>query len=270
VRLRAKSYLHPVLSPYSDDLPGKIFEVDFQDRLLEPIPGQPQSLEIDYQVTCDVRSFTDGLIDQRLKVLFDVHCPQSMYRRATLTTDLAGTITVPAGRAIGVISILPSLVVVDGSQPFTIDEAHGDYKSKTFRLQNGDPVAVHPGYIVPVEPLRRSSDGFLRVVRTDMPAHKYSVYVDTDGVRIHMGSQQFEQYSELKASPDLRKFLFAGVLKDAVVAALEYISEDANEGVSWVENFRSELSRRSARANLSNAHFNEFNEIALDLLHGRK
>lgn len=238
--IRDRSYPHPVLAPFRDDVNPNTFEF----AVVESHDGDNYYLDVsfDYQNQTLI-----GLIESG-KAAHSVHleCKRNFYREIFSFPKRAERIAIRASEVVGRIEVSGFIKAQDLIPHYQIEGSHPDYRGSTFQIKCGDVLAVAPTQVfdayVDYDPLRRISS--ILTIRRSEEIEEGPMKLDTLGDLIiaTLSQKDYDRYADLKADPKLGPLLANQVVVPMLVEAVHEIREaDENE-------FEIEMSKRWFRS----------------------
>jgi hypothetical protein len=267
---KPRSYFYPVLSPLSSDyLPNVEFSVDVVPKIVDS-PSRDQ-IAVDYEVNLNSKSLRDFIIDQRAVLAFDVYCGDTMYRELVKTTELKGEIQFPAATVKGRLEIQPLVVVVDNSVPFLLEDISPEYKTSSYELEVGVPLAIASSISIPITFALSATKEMVKIrLEPDVDKNSYAVDLIADQIVVNMGVNAHAAWTAMFNDPSQKSILFFSVYKDCVLAVLEAVAHGtAEDEYDWMTSFSEELAKRNVKLPSQDASFADINEIALKILGSR-
>ena len=265
--IRPKSYFYPVLSPLSSDYSSDvIFNVEIEPRIVDSVARN--QVAIAYEVFLNKDDLRDFIIDQRAALTFDVYCGDTMYRELFKKGELKGEIQLPVAAIKGKLEIQPLIVVTDNSSPFTLEDINKEYKSNTFELEVGAPLAIAPAINVLIDFALSSLKEMVKIrLESDRDKNSYAIDLTTDQIVVYMGKNAHDAWTSMSNDLSQKPILFFSVYKDCISAVLEALVRNTSENeFVWTEHFKEELEKRNLKLPSEDASFSEINELALKIL----
>jgi hypothetical protein len=263
--VRARSYLHPVLSTYANDIPNGKFECRIAPSVDDADFGMTATLG--YEVKLSAPDIRDFIVDGKAQIVLDVYCSQTLYRDAFNITSMSGVITLPPGAVIGRVVATPSIVVAVPTGTFSYRELHREFVEREFELTAGEALAVHPEIEFEVSAMRTSFSNMVRILHSpDVEKNSYTIAPGPEAISVSMGSVAHQWYNTVHSHPQRRPELFTNLLKDAVVAALVYIITAGDDDAPWARSFENYLSSSGIEIPSDATDFDQMNLIALKIL----
>jgi hypothetical protein len=230
--IRDRSFPHPVLSPFTDDVVPNSF--DFTVSVNHDGDNFYLDVRFDFE-----NPTLDELVEAG-KAAFSVHleCKRNFYREIFSFSKRTEKITIPAFELVGRVEVSAFVKAQDAIAAYQINGAHSDYGSATFQIRTGDILAVAQSKTfdayVDYDPLRRISS-ILTIRRSD-EKEEGPMEVDTSDNRIvvTLSQKDYDRYTDLKADPKLGPLLANQVVVPALLEGIHEI-QGTNEDEFEVE-----------------------------------
>jgi len=219
--IRDRSFPHPVLSPFTDDIVPNNF--DFTVSINHDADNFYLDVRFDYE-----NSTLDELVKAG-EAAFSVHleCKRNFYREIFSFSERSERITIPAFELVGRVEVSAFVKAQNVMGSYQIQGAHTDYGSAAFQVRQGDILAVAQSKTfdayVDYDPLRRISS-ILTIERSGV-AEEGPMEVDTSDNRIvvTLSQKDYDRYTELKGDPKLGPLLANQVVVPALLEAVHVI-----------------------------------------------
>lgn len=220
MKISYRSYPHPVLAYFSDDLVRCAFQA---------------TVMFDQTINLYRLSITGVLSNAELKSMIEnglaafavhVECSSTRYRRIWTSRNNAFTIEVPCYCVEGNVDVCIFVVALDSVDDYRNEKFHEDYEGRSFRVNKGDVLAVAEDRHFLAENRRdllRNIPSIFTVSRATAPDSDSIDYeLLGDKITIKLRSEIYDQYIGLSQAPHL----YALLLSVAVVPVLtEVINE---------------------------------------------
>ena len=238
--IRDRSYPHPVLAPFKDDIsPNK-----FDFVVVESHDADNYYLDI----TFDYESPTLTSLIETGQAAHSVHleCKRNFYREIFTFIKKTERITIPASELVGRVEVSGFIKAQGSIAAYQIQGAHSDYGSATFQIRAGDVLAVAISQVfdayVDYDPLRRISS-ILTILRSE-ELEEGPMKLDSSGdlISATLSQKDYDRYTDLKADPKLGPLLANQVVVPALLEAVHEI-----QGTSEGE-FEMEMTKRWFRS----------------------
>ena len=228
MQVKPRSYPHPVLSHFGDDIVDSVFQ---------PVITVQGAKNV-YAFEAIFKTNNDDLLHlvETKKALYAVHveCLQTRYRDIFTSTAEKFSFEIPAGQLDGRVEVCSFILAAQTMNSYQNSGFHTDYAKLTFRVRKGDTLAVGQDREFTADkksdPLRKVPSIF-SIVPNDEP-EATGIDIDTGGAKVilRLSKKNFEAYATLKQSQALHPILSATVVLPALVAVIDEIRQAAKDG----------------------------------------
>jgi hypothetical protein len=238
--IQDRSFPHPVLAPFRDDVMPNDFSVALT------VKPDADNYYIEAHFMYDNPTLLKLLEAGTAVHALHLECRRNFYRSIFTSSKRIQNLTVPASEIVGRVEVSGFIKAQAPITEYRIQGAHQDYGNTTFAVQPGDILAVAESQtfdaFTDYDPLRHISS-ILTVNRSE-DSQEGQMKLDTTGDRIiaTLSQRDFDRYIELKADPKLGPLLANQVV---VPALLEAVHEISNTGD---DEFEIELNKRWFRS----------------------
>lgn len=269
MQLRPRSYPHPVLSYFSDDIVG----CEFQSTVA--VKGTRTSYAVD--VTFKTSSLDLAKLIEAGKAQYAVHieCAPTRYRALFAGRAERFHFEIPGNAIDGRVELCSFILALEKMSAYTNKRFHKDYQGLSFSVRIGDTLAVAPdGFFLAdknIDPLRRIPSIFTIVQDDDDDAP--AMDIDTTGhkIRVSLSKANFDAYTYLRHVQPLHTSLNSMILVPALVAVLEEIRTAArvSDGLVSIQSrhWYSTLARRLKELSIDPTKADSFTESTPALAH---
>lgn len=221
MQIKPRSYPHPVLSHFGDDI---------QDSLFQPavsVKGAKNAYVFDAVFKTNNADLLT-LVEQK-KAVYAAHieCPQTRYREIFTSPVENFSFEIPAGFLDGRVEVCSFIVAAKPLSKYKNSGFHSDYAKLAFRVRSGDTLAVGLDREFPAEkkndPLRKVPSVFSIVLNDDPKATGMDIDATGSKVIVRLSKINFESYMFLRQSQPLHSVLSACVIVPALVDVIEKI-----------------------------------------------
>lgn len=227
MQVKPRSYPHPVLAHFSNDIVGSVF----QPVVTVKISKNTYVFEAVFK-TNNADLLT--LIAQK-KARYAVHleCPQTRYRNIFTSSDEKFPFEIEASMLDGRAEIASFILAAHQLDTYGNALFHPDFAKLTFRVQKADTLAVGQDREFTAEKKRdplRNVPSIFSIVPADAD-DATGMDVDASGpkVRVILSKSNFEAYASLKSDQKLHPMLSAAVIVPALVTVIDEIKRVAAE-----------------------------------------
>jgi hypothetical protein len=219
--VRDRSFPHPVLAPFRDDVSPNQFTLSV--TVSSDADGFYLALSFDYANTS-----LDELIE-RGQAVHSVHieCKRNFYRELFSVDSREARITLKATELVGRVEVSGFVTAKAPIEVYQITGSHPDYGDATFSIEAGDVLAAAPTVFfdayVDYDPLSNISS--ILTVRRSETDTDGPLRLDTSGDLIvaTLAQTDYDRYIELKGDPSLGPLLANQVVVPAVIEAVHEI-----------------------------------------------
>lgn len=228
MQVKPRSYPHPVLSHFGDDIVGSVFQ---------PVVSV-QGARNAYLFEAVFKTNNDDLLRlvQAREAIYAVHveCLQTRYRDLFTSREEKFSFEIPAGHLDGCVEVCSFVLATNSLDTYCNSGFHPDYAKLTFSVRKGDTLAVGPDRVFTAEkksdPLRKVPSVF-SIVPNEAP-QAAAIDINTTGAKviISLCRKNFDLYTVLRQSPALQPLLSSVIVVPALVAVIDEIRRAAMEG----------------------------------------
>jgi hypothetical protein len=223
VNILDRSFPHPVLSPFRDD----VLPNDF--RLNLTIRPDADNYYVTYEFVHGNRTIDDMTSATRAAYAIHVECKRNYFRKVFLLKAATGIITISASELVGhveLVGLVLSSGTIDNYSPYGV---HDDYAGHSFSLGVGDVLAASQAHsfeaYTDYDPLNRISS-ILTIRQSDaIDEGPITVDLQEDKIVVTLSRADYSRYTELKADPALGPLLANQVVIPAMLEALHEMRE---------------------------------------------
>lgn len=227
MQIKPRSYPHPVLSPFGDDVINSVFQP------VVTVKGNKNAYAFDAVFKTNNTDLI-ALIQQK-KARFAVHieCLQTRYRNIFTSDKDKFSFDIASGMLDGRVEVCSFILADTSLDEYRNERFHPDYAKLTFRVQKGDTLAVGDDREFLAEkkndPLRKVPSIFSIVPSDDKNAT--GMDIDTSGAKVivSLARGNYDAYNSLKVDQSLQPLLSAVVIVPALVNVIEEIRNIASE-----------------------------------------
>ena len=225
MQVKPRSYPHPVLSYFNDDIVGS----QFQSTVA--VKGTKTA----YVLNVTMKTSNHGLADmiEAGKAQYAVHIECALTRyRALFTGRTEGFhFEIPSSAIDGRVEVCSFILALDELPAYANAGFHPDYHSLSFSVRKGDTLAVAPDQAFVAEkktdPLRKIPSIFVVVPNEAEDAPAMDIDADGHKVRVSLAIPNYEAYTYLRQVQPLRSTLNSMIIIPALGAVLEGIRHAA-------------------------------------------
>jgi hypothetical protein len=227
MQIKPRSYPHPVLTHFSDDIVNSIF------MPVVEVKGNKNAYVFDAVFKTNNADLLQLIEQKKARYAVHIECTQTRYRNIFKSDTEKFSFEVPAGLLDGRVEVTSFILATKPMEKYRNGCFHPDYAKLTFRVRKGDTLAVGHDREFTAEkksdPLRKVPSIFSIVPSDDDDATGMDVDMGGDKVRITLSRANFDAYTSLKADQSLHSMLAAAVIVPALVAVIDEIRRAADE-----------------------------------------
>ncbi len=269
MQIRPRSYPHPVLSYFSDDIVGS----QFQSTVA--VKGTKTAYVFDITMKTSNHDLAEMIETGKAQYAVHIECALTRYRALFTGRTERFRFEIPSSSIDGRVEVCSFVLALNDLHKYSNSGFHADYQTLSFSVRKGDTLAVAPDQTFIAEkktdPLRRIPSIFVVVPNEaeDAPA----MDIDTNGhkVRVSLSRPNFEAYTFLRQAQPLHSTLNSMIIVPALVAVLDGIRQTAAtpEGLATLESRRwyATVARRLKELGVDPANPDGFPESAPALAH---
>ncbi len=238
MQVRVRSYPHPVLAYFNDDIVGSQFQSTVAVR------GTKTAYVFDITMKTSNQDLADMIEAGKAQYAVHIECALTRHRALFTGRTERFRFEIPSSSIDGRVEVCSFVLALDELPAYANTGFHPDYHSLSFSVRKGDTLAVAPDQTFIAEkktdPLRRIPSIFVVVPNEayDAPA----MDIDTDGhkVRVSLSRLNYEAYMFLRQAQPLHSSLNSMIIVPALVAVLEAIRRAAStaDGLATLESRR--------------------------------
>jgi len=238
MQIRPRSYPHPVLSHFSDD----VIDCEFQATVA--VTGTKTAYVVDVTAKTSSEDIAKLIEGGKAKFAVHVECPLPRYRSLFAEAAERFRFEIPAAAIDGRVEVCSFILALDPLAKYANKRFHPDYKGLSFKVQKGDTLAVAADatFIADkkIDPLRKIPSIFVIVPNEDDAAPAMDIDTTGEKIRISLSKPNYESYTFLRQAQGLHSALNAMIIVPALVAVLEEVkraTKDA-DGLASLESRR--------------------------------
>jgi hypothetical protein len=221
MQVKPRSYPHPVLSHFSDDLKGSIFQP------VVKVKGIANAYVFEAIFKTNNTDLL-RLIDQK-KAQYAVHveCNQTRYRKVFMGAAEVLTFQIPSSELDGRVEVCSFILAANPIDKYKNSDFHPDYAKLSFRVRRGDTLAVGLDHEFPAEkkddPLGKVPSIFSIVPSNDPEAKGIDLELGGPKIRVLVSQSNFDAYNYVRSNKALQPVLSASIIVPALVDVLNTI-----------------------------------------------
>jgi hypothetical protein len=228
MQINPRAYPHPVLSHWGDDVMNSTFQGVVSGK------GAKNTYVFDAAFRTNNAELLT-LIEQK-KATYAVHveCVSTRYRNLFSSSAEKFSFEIGAGLIDGRVDVCSLVLASKPIDKYKNTNFHPDYGKSTFRVSNGDTLAVAQDQIIEAtkknDPLRKVSSIFSIVPNDDPAATGMDINPGGPKVIISLSKPNFESYADLRHSSAYHPILIGSIVVPALVDVLDRVRRAAHEG----------------------------------------
>jgi hypothetical protein len=228
MQINPRSYPHPVLAHWGDDILNSTFQGVVSGK------GAKNAYVFDAVFKTNNTDLLTLVEQKKAQYAVHVECTSTRYRNIFKSSVEKFSFEIAAGLIDGKVEVCSFILAAKPIEKYKNTNFHPDYEKFTFRLRKGDTLAVGHDRIIAADkkhdPLRKVSSIFSIVPNDDEKATGMDIKMDGQKVVIRLSKPNFESYISLRHSPAYHPVLSATIVVPALVEVLERIRRAAQEG----------------------------------------
>lgn len=213
-----RSFPHPVLSPFRDDVLPNEFLLKLK------IQPDADTFYISYQFVHEHPTIQGMTAAGHAAYAIHVECKRNYFRRIFQSNDGHGVISIGAAELVGHVEVVGLVLSSGAVAEYCPEGMHKDYEGHRFSLQVGDVLAASQTQsfeaYTDYDPLARISS--IMTIRQSgvMDEGPMTVDLQDDKIVVTLSSTDYSRYTDLKADPALGALLANQVVVPALLEAL--------------------------------------------------
>jgi hypothetical protein len=238
MEVRPRSYPHPVLSYFSDDIIGS----QFQSTVV--VKGTKTAYVFDITMKTSNSDLVGLIAAGKAEYAVHVECAFTRYRRLFPGSLQRFRFEVPSSLIDGRVEVCSFILALDDLPAYVNAGFHADYQSLSFGVRKGDTLAVAPDQSFfaekKIDPLRRIPSIFVVVPNEADDAPAMDIDTSGDKVRVSLSRPNYDAYTFLRQAQPLHSSLNSMIIVPALVAVLEEIRHATTmaDGLTTLESKR--------------------------------
>ena len=223
MKISYRSYPHPVLAWFSDDLVKCAFQatVTLNQTLT--------TYKIIVSAVMSNKELQDMIESGTAAYALHIECSPTRYRTVQVSKDASFDFDLPVSAVEGNVDVCVLVVALAGSDKYTNANFHEDYGDREFKISKGDVLAVAEDRSFLAENKRdllRQIPSIFTVARST-DEHAEALDYDNSGnkITIKLRSDDYDRYSSLAPATHLQPVLASMVVVPVLAEVLATISE---------------------------------------------
>lgn len=216
-----RSFPHPVLSPFRDDVMPNDFTLELK------IQPDAEFFYLSHKFHHGNPTLHDLASTGRVTYAIHVECKRNYFRRLFLLKSPEGVVTISASELVGHVEVVGLIVSSDVIDEYAPEGMHSDYQGHRFSLAVGDVLAAAQTQsfeaYTDYDPLDRISS-ILTIRRSDVVEEgPMEVDLEQDKIVVSLSKADYSRYQDLRPDPSLGSLLANQVVIPAMLEALHEI-----------------------------------------------
>lgn len=235
-----RSFPHPVLSPFRDDVTPNRFDFD----VAVSSDADTHYLQAAFEYNNETLS---SLIEQgAARHSVHVECRRNFYREMFHFAEQKGQVALSALQVSGRVEVSGFITATRALSGYRVAGSHADYGTASFDVQAGDVLAVgrslYCDAFVDYDPLT-SVSSILNIRRSEtIEEGPMTVETDADQILATLSRQDYDRYTNLKSDPTIAPLLANQIMVPILVEALDRMKgsgEDEHDEAMQLRWYRS-------------------------------
>lgn len=256
------AFPHPVLG-IGDDIEGRAEVV--------PILNEDEDT-MDYivtlQYTLENTDLTDLIAQGKARLLCEVNCSGTLYRKAHLTADLTQIIRIPATHLRGEVRLLCLLISIAPIPEYKNSKAHADFEGYVFAIDPGEVLAFL-GETFFIAGIRyrelKAVSSFMEIIPGHNEFGDFNILLDNPKIQIQLSKNDFLTYSKplIAKGSEFASTFHSGIVLPALIHALYQLADPEKRELremAWAKIIEFRLANDE---NLKNLQLNEDNILKI-------
>ena len=227
MQIRPRSYPHPVLSHFGDDILNSVF------MPVVSVKGAKNAYVFEAVFKTNNADLLNLIEQNKAQYAVHVECNQTRYRNIFKGSSEKFSFEIPAGMLDGRVEVCSFILAARSLDKYKNADFHPDYAKLSFRVRRGDTLAVGHDREFPAEkkndPLRKVPSIFSIVQNDDPEATGMDIDLTGSKIRVALSKANFDAYIFLRQSQALHPVLSASVIVPALVDVIEKIRRASME-----------------------------------------
>ncbi len=236
MNITKRLYTYPILSEEKNDYNSSVFDVDFQYRM-----SGVNNLQLEFKITLDNEELRNLIIDGKTEYVIHIECSNTAFRTTLHSITEQTSIDIPAGRINGKLEIIALIILKENIKHFINSDWNNDYDGISFDLAKGSILGYKNlpalDIVKNYEELTTASSIFRVYKRITTEEKPMNVDIDSNQIKIGLGTQEFETYSRFCKKIQFQPILNSMIVFPALVYVFEELKQEtgieANEGKAW-------------------------------------
>lgn len=230
MQIKPRSYPHPVLSHFGDDILNSVF------MPVVKVKGAKNAYVFEAIFKTNNADLLHLIEQKKAQYAVHVECNQTRYRSIFTNSAVNFSFEIPASMLDGRVEVCSFILAARPLDKYKNGDFHPDYAKLSFRVRRGDTLAVGHDHEFPADkkndPLRKVSSIFSIVKSNDPQAIGMDIDLSGLKIRVTLSEANFNAYMFLRQSQPLHAVLSASIIVPALVDVIEKVRCAAMENAT--------------------------------------
>lgn len=217
--IKDRSFPHPVLAPFRDDVQPNQFSLKLS------VMPDADNFYLDVEFHYENPTIFNMVMDGRAVHCVHVECRRNYFRQIFMSREKSARFTIPATSLVGRVEVSGFVKAEKTVSAYTIEGAHEDYGASAFQIHEGDLLAVAESVkfdaYVDYDPLKTVKS--ILNIRCSEQIEEGAMKIDTGDdsqIIVTLSKQDYRRYTSLKGNPKLGPLLANQVVVPAILEAV--------------------------------------------------
>lgn len=216
-----RSFPHPVLAPFRDDVSPNTFEFEIV------VTSDADNYYVEARFNCSNPTLEQLVGSGAAVYAVQLECKRNYFRTLFLSKESIQRIVVRASDLVGRVEANGFILACEAVGAYAIEGAHSDYGDAKFAIQSGDVLALSTtkrfDAYIDYDPLKQISS--ILTIRKSESTEEGEMHLDTNDDRLiaTLSQRDYERYTDLKGDPMLRPLLANEIVVPALLEAVHEI-----------------------------------------------
>lgn len=238
MRVKPRSYPHPVLSSFGDDIVGSQFQMPVK------VTTTKTAYVLDAQAKTSDPDLRTLIEEGKAQYAVHVECPQTRYRAIFASSSETFSFEIPASEIDGQVEVCTFVLSTADLPEYLNNRFHTDYKGVSFSVRAADTLAVYDDQSFSadktIDPLKKIPSIFVIVPAEQSGVPPMDIDLSGNKVTVRLSKPNYDVYQELRKDPTLHSTLNSMIIVPALVAVLEAVrrATESADGLADLESRR--------------------------------
>ncbi len=220
--IRYKLYPYPVLTYYSDDYVGSVFDTAVE------ISKSGYDLHISFLTALDNKELTSLIESGKACFVYHMECAQTGFRTVVKTSDTEFLKVIPDKNICGKLKICPFIVALEDISDYVSNSFNDDYRGYKFQIECGCVMAVGKQINFDIEKnnndLASAKSIFVITKDADPNALEMSIDIERPKITIKLPETDYFRYKNMSEAQDVQDTLNCMLIIPALIYVLEEVT----------------------------------------------